>query len=519
MVTVPFPPFEPDKNRYNTGALPLSLNVLPAIDGWAPMPSAEEVIPLFDYWTDENGNALVTDSTDTPPVLVNGVDEAAFSGSIVLDGTSVGGIAVRSALGTFRYFLGTTTKLLSYNFTDYTWQNFSGSAAPYAVPTDGRWSFVQYGDQFVYAQNGIDAEQYIDFSTGTSFSSNSTAPICSYLVTVGDFLLRLRLASNLSAFQWSALNDPTSNDAGTNFSDIQVLPTGGGITGGVPMSFGAVIFCRDAIYTSNLTFDQFVFNVSLVTNYRGAIAPYSICQLGQDDFVFYASDGFFRGLNQVPIGAGRVDDTFLNATTESDRVKMVAVADYRRKVVYWRYRVLSGEYRILGYSWLLDRWLQSDLDLVDILASETPGVTIDGLDGLYTTLNDVTEPIDSSLFDGGAQEVSGVSTNGLLAFLNGPPMQATIQTNELSLNGTNRANVNGGRLYGDPANFTATVSTTDYKGGGFRDRSPVSPTSRTRFLALRADGRTHKLSIVVPEGEDWSTVSAIDLDASGSGKQ
>jgi hypothetical protein len=97
-------------------------------------------------------------------------------------------------------------------------------------------------------------------------------------------------------------------------------------------------------------------------------------------------------------------------------------------------------------------------------------------------------------------------------------MEATIETNEASLNGTDRAFVNGGRLDGDAANYTATLATADYKGQAFRARNGVSPSARTRFLALRGDGRVHKATVTIPSGESWTIYQGVDLDVVGSGK-
>jgi hypothetical protein len=41
---LPFPPFEPDRSRFNGGVIPSVLNVLPVADGWAPLPGIAEFV-------------------------------------------------------------------------------------------------------------------------------------------------------------------------------------------------------------------------------------------------------------------------------------------------------------------------------------------------------------------------------------------------------------------------------------------------------------------------------------------
>lgn len=516
MVTIPFTPFEPDKSRFNGGAMPETINVRPVADGWAPLPKVNPSTPAIEYLTDElTGETLTTEDGD---LLVVGIDGEDLPGEVQLPGACLGSIFARTDNGVTRAFFGTQTAIYEYDFTNFVFIDVSGPDAPYSVAANARWSFEKFGSS-VYAQNGTNFEQVIDLVSGTVFARNPTAPICYYLKTVGSFLVRGRIADEPSTVQWPALENPASNDAGLDGSDIQVLPVGNGVTGIVPMNFGAVVFCRDAIHQMNFALSSdFIFTFNPITEFRGAIAPYAICSIGQNDFLFYAADGFFRGAAMAPIGAERVDKWFLAQTDEAARLAMTSAADYRRKIVWFRYQNSAEQYRLLGYQWQLDRWCQSDADLSEMLGAESPGITIDGLDAIYPTIDDIDVPFDSSSLDGGATEFSGITTDGYFAFLNGGNMQATISTNELSLNGPKRAMVNGGRLMGDAINPSVTVSTTEYQGGDFWERPATTPTARTRNLGLRADGRTHKFKTVVPEDENWSIMSGLDLDVVGSGK-
>lgn len=504
--------FEPDKSRYNLGASRELLNVLPVTDGWAPMPSPSTLTPALNVLTDENGNPLTDENGH---ILVELVGGGILTGDILLPSGSRGGIFVRLANGSTRLFVGTETTLYEFNFTEYSWHDVSGSSAPYNAVA--RWSFALYGTT-LYCQNGADPEQMFTIGTDTVFSDNASAPIASYIAVVADFIMRGRLATDVNSIQWSALNDPTSNTIGLDFSDVQPFGEGNGIQGIVPLSSGAAIFLRDEVAILNYPDSAYVFRRAPVTLYRGAMAPGSICSIGQDDFVFYGVDGFFRGLGMTPIGAERVDRWILSVCDQGAREDMVSAPDFRRKIVWFRVGTTDGSYLLLGYNWQLDRWCQSNADLADMFRLETVGVTIDGLGNLFETFDDIDVPFDSSLFDGGSAEFGGIDSNGALVYLYGDAMEATITTNEASLNGTSRAIVNGGRLDGDAANFSASLATAEFKGGNLISRAAVTPSVRTRFIPFRGDGRVHKVTITIPQGEPWSIFQGIDLDATGTGK-
>lgn len=520
MVTVPFPPFEPDKQRFNSGAMPNIINVIPHSDGWAPMPSFMEFTPALEILTDENGDVLVDENGD---ILVTGPDGAAIIGDITLPEDCLGAIMTRLPSGATRIFAGTQTGLFEFGFDENTWTDVSGPSAPYAVATGAMWAFTKFGTT-LYAQNGADTEQFIDLAGGTAFADTVPfdvlypVPTCRYAAVVGDFMVRACLDSDNTSLAWSSVEDPTYVKYGTDGADIQVTPDGNEITGIIPVSSGAIIFCRNAIWALNFALSSgFVFTEQPITKHRGALAPYSICVIGQDDFVFYSQDGFFRGASQNAIGAERVDRWFLSVTSEESRQAMTASNDYVRKTVWFRYADSDGVYHLLGYNWQLDKWCFSEANAIYLFPAETAGITIDGLDAIYATIDDISASIDS-LGGGGAQELAAVTPEGYLAYLTGANLEATIETNEISFNGTSRAMVNGGRLDTDAINPTVQMMTTDYKGASFNTRPAISPSARTRSLSLRGDGRTHKFKVNIPSGENWSIISGIDIDVVGTGK-
>jgi hypothetical protein len=513
MPILPVPKYEPGRARYNADVTDDVLNLLPTIDGWGPLPSLQEFVPAFEVLTDEDGNPLTGDDDE---ILIVGPGGSDLSGEVAIPGT-LGGIYVRLADGTQALFVGTQTALYRLNWSDYTWEDVSGSSAPYSVGAERRWSFV-FDGVYVRAQNFGDPEQKFNVSSDSVFSDEATAPRCAYLLMAGDFVVRLCLVGEENVAQWGDLNDASQNEAGIGFSDRQVIPEGAEIMGGVPLSGGFGVFTRDTYQEFDLNLASgFTFTRRIVNHYRGCIAPYSIRVMGEDDFIFYAKDGFFRGRMHQPIGAERFDPWFQENIDFANRISMISGADFRRKIAWERCLMSDGTYRMFGYNWQLDRWTQSDADMADMFEAETAGVTIDEMDNFFDTIDDINVPYDSSFWDGGAPELYGINTDGFLVAMNGQSAAARLATNDLTFNGTKRSFVNGGRLITDAVNFTATLSSANYRGAAFTTKPAVSPTTRSRFLSVRGDGQVHRMLYEWPEGEDWSTVTSAEIDAVPSG--
>lgn len=495
--------FEPDKSRYDMAASNNIMNALPVADGWAPMPAPTDQNPLLEVLADEDGTPLVDEDGNVLVELTAGDFED--GDALFLPEPSRGGIIIRLETGSAILIVGTETRLWKFDYSGYFWKDISGASAPYNC--DDRWSFAVYGD-FVYAVNGADAEQMLDLVGGLTFVDNATAPVATDIAVVNDFMMRA-LPDN--RVQWSALNDPTSNTVGVDMSDVQPFGDGNGIQRILPISSGALIIQRDKFEILSYPDPAFVFRRSQVNGYRGSAAKWSACVIGQDDFVVYCTDGFFRGLDFKPIGAERVDRYILDICDQTAREEMISAPDFRRKIVWFRVQKTDGNYLLLGYQWQLDRWCQSDADLADMFRLETVGLTIGALPSVFPTIGDLDVPFGSSIFDGGSVEFGGVTSGGYLAYLYGSPMEATIETNEVSLNGINRAFVNGGRMYGDAANVSVVLGTADFGGQAFTLRTAVTPSPRTRFLPLRGDGFLHKVIITVPASEPWTNIYGVEL--------
>jgi hypothetical protein len=500
MAIIPLPRYAPDKARFNTDALSTVNNVVPASDGWKPLRQIVPTPAIYDYICDEAGNRITDESGNR---LITAVGGGGFAGTVLLPAACTGLFAARKKDGTEILFAGTETGLYKFRVDQFIWEDVSSTTYASAC----RWSFVQFGT-VVYAQNGFNAEQKFDVETDTDFSANSSAPICKYLAVVGNFLFRGNIVSwssqsvtnQPSMIQCSAIEDPTDNEPQNfNFSDFQALPTGDEVMGIVPVSGGAHIWLKNALYGLTITLSDYTFTTAPITQMRGTSSPYSIGVIGQDDYIVYCDDGFWRfNGGFLPIGSGEVNDTFLTVCDQDERDDIVACVDPENLVCWVAYTDTDGDRMMLGFQYVLGAFTQSDIALLASTRSRTfaYGSTI-------TTENLLRFTI--------------IDENGQLGYLVGDNAAASFGTNEV-LHNKDRSFVNGLRLVTDASSYSVIVTTRDVLGGSTRARSSATPSARSGLVPVRADGRTHKYDFTLPAGTSWTTATVVDIDVNASGR-
>lgn len=480
---IPFPLFEPDKSPFNAGAGDNLKNCLPVADGWGPMPSLSEI-------------------------------------SEALAAECKGAVYVRTFDGNFTVIAGTATRLYKLNTVDYSWDDISGTSAPYAVPTQDLWSFTVFGQNLVAHSIG-DVPQVYDIEAGGTFADlGGSPPIAKYSWIAGDFLVFGHLDNEQDFIQWSGLNDIAYWTIGQRGADKQQLPAGGEVMGGIPDQRGALIIQRNAMQLMQFAPGSgYTFTLSPANEKRGTIAANSIAQIGPGQFVYLSEDGFFSGVAGQPIGAERVDRWFFENVDRAFLADVKAVADPYEKIVWWQFVQATGAKLLLGYDWQLDRWCYSDQDVSQMVALTTPALSWDALDSLYATIDDVTEPFDSRLFAGGSPTFAAFTTDNKLAYFTGANKAATLETADVELVPGYRAWVNGGRVQTDCTDFTVEIAKADFHGGDFTYKSAVLPSTRSGHLPFRASGRLHRFRMNVTAGADWSNVSGINAMYVSEGQQ
>lgn len=489
---IPFGPFEPSRARY--AASTSIINCLPKADGWGPWP----------------GLAILSEALAAMPL---------------------GMVLVRTFSGAYDIYAGTTTKLykLDTTSTPYAWTDVSRlSGGDYSVTTGYRWSFHQFGT-YLYAANGTDVLQRIHVGSGTNFdASPGSPPIAQFVSSAGDFLVLGRISGAPNRVQWSTFNNAELWTVGTRGASYQDLNTGNEVMAVLSAETGAIVVQRNAIQSMSLVLDATAaFRFDVLNPSRGTIAPYSVVNIGAGQFAYLSEQGFHMNVEGQAIGDERVDDWFLNRTADRDKMaEIVGWLDPFNKVVLWRFQKIDGDMAILGYNYRLDRWCYSDTAVVDIAALATPGLTIDGLDDLFDTIDDIDIPHNSRIFTGGRPTLAGFNENFELGWFSGDNLAATLETAQVQLTPPDRAFLSEARVVTDAPpgslfspGFTLKVGTANIIGAEPTWGSAVTPFASTGICHFRSPALMHKFRLEIDAGTAWSTATAVDSRAVPEGRR
>ena len=274
---IPFMPYRPDQGPLSGDSTDVALNVIGAPNGYVPAPS---------------------------PV----------GPTAALPSQCLGSWVVRTASGAYIFFAATQTNIYRLG-AGGTWSSVgSGYTGP--LPGD-LWTAAKYGSR-LYLSNEMDALQYIDVDSGSAFAAApGSPPRAKFVCVIGDFLFLASLRIGASPFpqdwQHSAIDDPADwiIDGSRGASDRGTFPAGEEITGIMPRANnGGRIFQRNA--KRALIFSPggaTAFEVRDIDPTNGVFAPYSVIDIGNDDYVYIHEQGVFRGDSHTPIGFDNISRT------------------------------------------------------------------------------------------------------------------------------------------------------------------------------------------------------------------
>lgn len=483
---IPLGLFEPDKSKFNGSAIGYCVNAQPVANGWGPMPDLSVI-----------SAALATECR--------------------------GAVYILTSDGVFTIIAATATAIYKLDPTDFSWDDISGTSAPYTLGVGDEWSFTVFGSQLVI-HNIADPIQVYDIEAGgTCADLAGSPPKAKYSWVSGDFLVLgyLEGTDGDKKVRWSAVNDIESWTIGTNAADEQLIPEGNEVMAGFGTPEGFYVISRSAMnYFQFYPTSGFTFVRQVINPKYGAVAPRSVVSVGPGQFFYLAEEGFFAGAERRPIGAERVDNWFFEQIDEAYLSDVQGAADPFAKIVWWNYRRASGTYHRIGYDWQLDRWCSSDLDVGLLIPLVTPGMTWDSLDTLYATIDDVTPPFDSRLFVGGRPTLATFNSDNKLAFFSGASLQAEIDTSIIEPDAEYRTFLSEARVISDApiSGISVTDTTYDYHGADGVESLPSTP-NRAGLCNFRQDGRLHRQRVTFAAGLQWSIASDIEAKFQRTGKQ
>lgn len=409
-----------------------------------------------------------------------------------------GGATFMSSDGTVQLLAGTATNL--YRFTSgLTWSSMIGGL------TASRWYFTQFNDKAIAVNGSTPVD--VDIAAGTAAALAGSPPSAALCATSRGFLILGQVDGQKNGLQWSGFEDATQWTAGVNQSGFKAMLTGGSITGLVGGEY-CLIFQRSCITRMSYAGPPTIWQFDEISANIGCMSAGSLASAGR--LVFFLSDrGFMQtdGNDVTPIGAERIDRTFLETYTQNDIDEfMFSSVDPKNHTVTW---VMPGKMWI--YNWLLQQWSTSTWDVRAVLSGTTAGLTLEDLDALYPSIDAMTPSLDDPEFLGGVPLFLAVNASNQIGTLKGDPLEATWQMPNMEL------------VEGRESRISQVRPLTDATDGitiRFNARSRLGDTGSTQSFSIlqdsgdidcRVSGRYIRPEISVAADTIWSYFQGLDL--------
>jgi hypothetical protein len=479
MPLIPFAEWRPDVSSLATGSSPTIKNVIPRGDGYGPFRSLSSFTQAL------------------PDVCRGGFVAIAGDNSIAI-------------------FAATATRLYKLNNTNMSWTHVSKGLTDYsAVPAREQWQFAQFGNNVIAVQANV-PPQVFDLSSSSQFTDlGGTPPNARYVSVVGRFLVLSGLLANPRRMQWSGLNAITTWTPGVDQSDFQDFPDGGVVRGVAGGEYGYIFqdsAIRRMIYAPG---SPVIFQIERIADDKGLYAPYSLIRAGELIF-FFGSNGFYMieaGGFPQPIGKEKIDRTVLAELDANNLQLMLGAADPRSMRVFFSYKSSSGASglfnKLLCYDWITQRFTLVDVSGEYLLPMSQPGVTLEGLDSISSSIDALTDSLDN--FDTILRpEVAAFASDHTLGFFRGSSLEATLETAEQG--------ASGARLVLRSLR-PLTDATSAYISVGKRMR-PSDSVSYSNETALNARGfcpqrlTTYyaRAKLRIPAGASWTFATGVEPD-------
>jgi hypothetical protein len=293
------------------------------------------------------------------------------------------------------------------------------------------------------ATNGADAPQVITLG-GANFAALAGSPpkarhigSCAISSSSGTWTMARRGRTASSGRR--STTRPTGRFQPTQ-SDVQDLQGDGGWVQKIVGGEYGLVFQERAVWKMTYIGSPVIFQFDLIERSRGALAPQSV--IGWGNMVFFlADDGFYMivgGSPAIPIGASKVDQTFLADLRVAYAYRVNAAIDPTNKLVMWAYPGTGSTdgtcNKIIVYNWAAKRWARVvNVSLEAFMRWAATGYSLDSLDSVSTSLDALPDSLDSRAWIGGAQNLAAFETDHKAYTFTGTAMDATSTPGKCSL--------------------------------------------------------------------------------------
>jgi hypothetical protein len=416
-----------------------------------------------------------------------------------------GGIAALDNSGNAYLYVGTATALQVRSGTAWA----DRTTTPYTTATAGYWRFAQF-DDLVIATNYEEVPQSIDVGSGSDFADlalTGTAPNARHIGVVGRHVVLGDTEDGTNGavpfrIQWCRIDDPTewpvpnSADALAKQAGEQFMPSvAGAVTGIVGNDQFGIVFQRSGISRMTYVGGDLVYQFDNFEKTRGAAYPNAIVEVGKLVY-FIAADGFYvtDGVSVRPIGEGKFDRLFVDDVDTGYKERVYGAFDKARNLIHWIYPGSGSSAgvpnKVLIYNISEDRPTRALDDVECLIQGLTTAVSIDDLDALFGSIDDVTPPLDDPYWQGGNDVLHGFTDTHQLGTFAGSPGTAILDGQEAELNPGLLTFISGVRpIVQGQSNVTVAIGTRDQYADAVSYSADVALHSRTGCADFRKESR------------------------------
>ena len=496
-IEVPLGEFLPAFPKQNNPGCVVANNCIPAEGGYSPLFAASAratavTRPNMDAETTFLGpvlGAALFFRNDGTPVIAGGAEDSLF--------VRVGSVGTESAIA--------------------------------ASVTDGdAWDFAQFND-FVFATTLANNPYYLtDIDSDTSWSLLSgSPPKAKFCERFADFLMLGHIDGAPTRIQWSAFNNPAGSWAAdrltqAGFADLD--PRMGEVTALVGGRY-PMVFQDRGISLVQYVGPPTVWRVSLVSEDRGCTAPFSVATIGAQTY-FLSQDGFYmtNGSEFVPIGSQKVNKWFFGEADNAFLSETQAAVDWANRSIIWSFREVGSDVRnrLLIYSWEQGRFSTATVTSDWLVGSRVDATTLEDLDALFATLEDVTPSLDSAVWAAGDRVLGAFISTGAESTYHtftGSAMQADWELGAFQPSPGQRAFVSQAQAVVEATDWTMQIAAIPADNTRMEDATAYGLPGVDGAVPLRADGKEMRLAARIPAGGDWRRVQAVQLTFRGSGRR
>ncbi len=430
---------------------------------------------------------------------------------------ALGAIDVRDKSNNAFQFAGTAAGLFGLSGT--TWIDRSKGGG-YATAAGEAWEFVLWKNR-ILATNFSNPMQFIELG-GTQFADLHTTFQARHIAVIGDYVVAGNTTDATDGvvpdrLRTSRFNDETNWIPSSTLGSIARDLKGGAIQRIFGGEYG-VVLGEAGTYRMDFVGAPTWFDVPLTLPEIGLIAPGAAARIG-DSVYAWSNQGFVAikaGTGWDPIGAGKVDRFAFKDLDQANLDRISAVSDPRGGRIFWAYPGSGSSNgvpnKILCYDRNFGRWSCVEQDLDILWRAGGIGFTLEGLDALFTSIDDMTVSLDSTQWQGNSTVLlAGFNSAHRHGFFDGSALPATIETRELELGGNGYESLLLGlRSLVDAGTVTVQIGTRRTQSDPVVWGPITSPTSFDNSLfKVRNKARYFRFRLNI--SGDWTDALGVEI--------